>query len=295
MNDLTLSATKVLECLTEGRTALFSADQYMADAYNSRHALYLKQFITRSQKFLAGDLEDLPPAQRDPESARLPFSDTYIEATWQGLTPSARDRLCLLCTSHPTAIWSTIPGAEAEEYRFSVRALAYCVTPPGDINPGMFDRPRVVDPLSLGIVSYKPGAEGVMVRLFKLTEGRESAEDEKDTQAVILGAINKVLDFLAIINCANIGIKEIEAPARLNKARRAKGRIPFFNFKTLYIKTARADYARPDSDADRHRAGPCLHWRRGHIRRLASGVRIWIGAALIGSAARGLVVKDYKL
>lgn len=288
--NIEISATRALECLDEDRIALFPEDGYpeMIVAYDRRHIPFWKQAIARSQKFLAGELTEIPATDCDPEVLHLPYDEIYIEATLEGFTPTKADRLILLCSAHPTKIWEDNHEPD-DRYCFCVRPLAYTARA-----EKFNDQPAVVDPLFMAVVSVNRD-EDIHVSIFKLTEGRhEVGKAEKDAFKVMVEAVHKLMDFLTIINCTNIGFKEIEAPPKLNAARKKKGRRPFFNYKTLYIKQRGIYRSKAEEDSERHHASPCLHWRRGHVRKLESGRRVWVRAAIVGDPARGVTIKDYK-
>lgn len=98
----------------------------------------------------------------------------------------------------------------------------------------------------------------------------------------------------AVLNCENIATKEIEASAKLNKARIAKGKQPFFSYKVLALTADRA-VAGGVGDGTGTHASPRLHLRRGHLRRLPDKT-IWVRAAMIGAASgTGVVSKEYRL
>jgi hypothetical protein len=102
-----------------------------------------------------------------------------------------------------------------------------------------------------------------------------------------------LLQACAVLNCENVGTRDIEAPGKLNKARIAKGKQPFFSYKVLSIAADRP--ADTSSDGTGTHASPRLHLRRGHLRRLP-GKTVWVRAAVIGSgSAAGVVSKDYRL
>ena len=88
----------------------------------------------------------------------------------------------------------------------------------------------------------------------------------------------------------------LPAPAKLNKKRAKKGRPPLFEYKVLDIV---ADVMAPTPAKKPHQGGthasPRMHKRRGHIRRLASGKRVWIRDAIVGKPKGGRIEKDYAV
>ena len=103
-----------------------------------------------------------------------------------------------------------------------------------------------------------------------------------------------VIQACAVLNCQNIATTDIEAPAKLNKARIAKGKEPFFSYKVLALAADRAMPSGAGTGSGAH-ASPRLHLRRGHLRRLPDKT-VWVRAAMVGAASEtGIVSKDYRI
>jgi hypothetical protein len=84
----------------------------------------------------------------------------------------------------------------------------------------------------------------------------------------------------------------IEIPSeRLNKARSSRGSQPLFEHKIVTIDLTTVD----KSNGTGTHASPRLHWRRGHIRTLASGVRTKVKPCLVGDPGSGFVSHDYRV
>jgi hypothetical protein len=107
--------------------------------------------------------------------------------------------------------------------------------------------------------------------------------------------MNALLEFLLALSCTNVSIRDAsqQIPERLNKKRLAKGKLPIFTYKTLDIVIPRHIESHPE-EANSSRQRPRVHLRRGHIRKLQTGSRIWVNACVVGSN-RGIVHKDYRL
>ena len=82
----------------------------------------------------------------------------------------------------------------------------------------------------------------------------------------------------------------------VNRKRLRKGKKPLFEYKVLDIV---ADVMDPvHGKSHRHtgpHSSPRMHKRRGHIRRLGSGQRIWIRDTIVGKPGQGRIVKDYSV
>jgi hypothetical protein len=94
-----------------------------------------------------------------------------------------------------------------------------------------------------------------------------------------------------ILQCANIHTETIKAPSLINKKRAKKGKAPFFEYKVLKIE----DRQPSGSQLGGTHSPPRLHYRRGHIRRIAGDRKIWVRPAMVGDKSRGLIVKDYDV
>ncbi|WP_421408101.1 hypothetical protein [Agrobacterium tumefaciens] len=103
-----------------------------------------------------------------------------------------------------------------------------------------------------------------------------------------------VIQACAVLNCENVATSEVEPSTKLNKARVAKGKEPFFSYKVLALAADRPAM-RGEGTAGGSHASPRLHLRRGHLRRLPEKT-VWVRAAMIGAASEtGVVTKDYRL
>lgn len=91
-------------------------------------------------------------------------------------------------------------------------------------------------------------------------------------------------EFLAAINCSNVGTQDVAAPRALNEKRTKKGKTPFYPYKVLDLA---ADSVARCLGVGTH-ASPRSHLRRGHLRRLGErfGNKVlWINATVVKSSA----------
>lgn len=100
-----------------------------------------------------------------------------------------------------------------------------------------------------------------------------------------------VLGFLNALACSNVSI-QTSLPRKPNK--KVKSALPFDTYHVLTINM-------PVGASERggligpHRS-PREHLRRGHIRRLIDGRRIWVNATVVAAGrGAGVVTKDYAL
>lgn len=103
--------------------------------------------------------------------------------------------------------------------------------------------------------------------------------------------INSLLCFLNALACSNVHVERSE-PKKAGK--KVKSALPFDTYHVLTIDVPGRAGERGGPTGP-HRA-PREHLRRGHIRRLADGRRIWVNATVVAAGrGAGVVKKDYAL
>lgn len=110
-----------------------------------------------------------------------------------------------------------------------------------------------------------------------------------------------LISFLNALACSNVETQQADNPAADRWAklspRKQAHQLPPDVYHVLTIKPhATASGNTSEATTGTERKTVREHLRRGHIRRLASGARLWINAAVVmpGSAA-GRVTKDYRV
>jgi hypothetical protein len=100
-----------------------------------------------------------------------------------------------------------------------------------------------------------------------------------------------VLGFLNALACSNV---RVQASAPKKAGKKIKAALPFDTYHVLTVELAGIAGARTGLGGP-HRS-PREHLRRGHIRRLADGRRIWVNATVVAAGrGGGAVTKDYAL
>lgn len=98
---------------------------------------------------------------------------------------------------------------------------------------------------------------------------------DMDASNAILGEVVRlVFGFLALLGTPVVERERVEAPAKLNKARAAKGKAPLraHEVVTLRLPKVRSEPGgREAGEGGRSRARPSPHWRRGHLREYKPG------------------------
>lgn len=115
---------------------------------------------------------------------------------------------------------------------------------------------------------------------------------ENSDPMVYAQVVSVVLGFINALSCANVVIERSPARKTANKPRKA---LPFDDYHLLVIGNARTNKGQGGDGSVSHRS-PREHLRRGHIRRLADGRRIWVNATVVAAGrGGGVVIKDYAL
>lgn len=116
----------------------------------------------------------------------------------------------------------------------------------------------------------------------------EMTEDEKRLGAQYFGMACAI----EVFSCTNVVAVDHPPPKFINAKRIKKGKVPFFSYKTLHIT---GEASESGESAGGTHASPRLHLRRGHIRKLADGRRVWVRHCLVGDKSKGFVAHDYKV
>ncbi len=117
-------------------------------------------------------------------------------------------------------------------------------------------------------------------------------EEVKEVRLQLSWFIGVAKNFFYVLGCSNVITETNPAPQALNKKRAKAGKLPIFEYKTLHINVpgVRVE-GRPLGGTH---ASPRVHLRRGHVRNLDNGKRVWVQACVVGSQ-HGMIHKDYKI
>lgn len=115
----------------------------------------------------------------------------------------------------------------------------------------------------------------------------QDVEPEHLSKALLL-----VASAIAAIQTQTTTLTTMAAPAALNKARAKKGRPPLPAYYVVQLGVPQQAGHRPAIDSYTPKR---MHWRRGHLRRLASGLVVSVSPALVGGEDRGFVDHHYRL
>lgn len=107
----------------------------------------------------------------------------------------------------------------------------------------------------------------------------------------ITNMASKCFYTLAAISCSNVELVDNVKYKKKSNGRKGKG-LPLYSYKTLHINPNKTN-ARNISDNIGTHASPRLHLRRGHIRKLPSGLTTWVQSCMVGTQDNGIIEKDY--
>jgi hypothetical protein len=105
--------------------------------------------------------------------------------------------------------------------------------------------------------------------------------------------VGALFGLLNVLSCRNVHTEK-SLPKKTGIAMNAgkKNAVPFDAYHYLVIDTPKS--STPATIGMGH-ASPREHLRRGHIRRLADGRRIWVNATVVSAGGGGVVTKTYVM
>ena len=122
-------------------------------------------------------------------------------------------------------------------------------------------------------------------------------EDRRALVEQIAGATavaESLLSMLSALACSNVRAEVQEhVDPKVNARRIRAGKLPIFETRILTVICPRQPIHRTGQQGER--ASPRQHLRRGHVRHLADGRRIWIQPALVGDPKNGRIKKFYDV
>lgn len=133
-------------------------------------------------------------------------------------------------------------------------------------------------------------------KITEISTGKplEGASDNLKAKGWWISRILGIMSAMEVLACSNVAWIDNPAPKLINKARVKKGKVPLYSYKTLHILANESGEKVRSAGNGKH-ASPRVHLRRGHIRRLQSGKRVWVQSCVVGDKSRGVVAKDYAV
>jgi hypothetical protein len=111
----------------------------------------------------------------------------------------------------------------------------------------------------------------------------------------IAGEVSALLELCEALSCSNVHHQVMERiNPTVNQRRIKDGKVPMYETRTLWIDTPGNSKGYGEWQGGTHRS-PRQHLRRGHIRTLQSGKKVWVNAAVVGAKESGFIRKDYAI
>lgn len=95
---------------------------------------------------------------------------------------------------------------------------------------------------------------------------------------------------VGLLYSRRVAIKPVTYAEKLKKSRQKKGKAPRYDYHIVTIEEP-MQYERTRNRG--HHESPRMHWRRGHVRRLPTGLTTPVRPTLVGDISKGVVSKDY--
>jgi hypothetical protein len=102
---------------------------------------------------------------------------------------------------------------------------------------------------------------------------------------------NAVLELIEALSCSNVSHEALPVQ-KMNKSAAKRGAAPFDEYRVLVVKNGSSKEYQPHGGSH---GSPREHLRRGHIRILATGKRIWINSCVVNAGVGGRIEKSYDM
>jgi hypothetical protein len=150
-----------------------------------------------------------------------------------------------------------------------------------------------------GIARHKANEPGVELRLLPPPPGTTGVLPKfTDDQLELITVdfqrdLNRLQNLCMMLSCHNVQQHKVEAPAKLNKARAKKNKLPLPDYHVLKVDGTLWDQNPSAKTGD----GPGYrsHYRRGHRREFKPGKFTWVTQAMVHGKQPGFVEKDYEI
>lgn len=103
--------------------------------------------------------------------------------------------------------------------------------------------------------------------------------------------LNVVASLCVTLGLHNVSAERVPVPPKLAASRSRKGQAPLYDYHVLTVEW----YGEGGHDPGDGTRTIRSHLRRGHVRRLPDGRRIWVRAAMVHGRRDGFLAKDYAV
>ena len=133
------------------------------------------------------------------------------------------------------------------------------------------------------------GVPSIQIMDLSRPNGRAPIQSDRDDSGY---EARVLIGFLNALACTNVHVSRSEPR---NAGKKIKAALPFDTYHVLTIDVGKSSGAGTGMAGGSHRS-PREHLRRGHIRRLLDGRKIWVNATVVAAGkGGGHVKKDYAL
>lgn len=148
---------------------------------------------------------------------------------------------------------------------------------------------RILDSVAVSrsdymIRGFDEGMPGIKIQFPR------SMDEHGYARAATANCVWSLISFLNALACSNVHIERSEPKS---DGKKIKSALPFDAYHFLIIDVPGVVSGERTGRGDGR--SPREHLRRGHIRRLADGRRIWVNATVVNAGIGGKVSKDYRL
>ena len=134
-----------------------------------------------------------------------------------------------------------------------------------------------------------PGYDGEVKALVPMRIWKADRRIPDSDYAQELGSL---LCFLNVLQCGNVHVEK-SGGSTVRRSMATRKALPFDDYHILTIESPKA--AASDGGHGGSHRSPREHLRRGHIRRLEDGRKLWINATVVNAGVGGKVSKDYRI
>ena len=189
-------------------------------------------------------------------------------------------------------------GVEWSAFEEGVFVSGFLKTPQGwlpplfgcyvGLNPGRFD----VDATGKTIIQTVSSQWVARSTQEYVKTGQVTEEEFRHAGAVwCQEEIRAVRQLTQILECENISSRRVQPTLTRIASQKAKDKPPLFSYHVLNIFESQGISVRRGGT----HASPRFHMRRGHMRRLPTGRKIWVRSHTVGTLDKGFVEKAYSL
>lgn len=284
------------------------------DAFDKRNLGVMAKLLAQGQKFMlprGGKMFDDNLKGLSGEKLRLPFPITILEFDEAELIPernvgmtSAPKRIAILVEGDSKQLYQLFgyPKSVVDKVESEPSVLVQAISYMSEIEdwypimgaivvPAEWDKKGDRDiPIDPDIPKGAALARGIPIATLPTIFGKVSdalgfKEATKNICKDTTGEMFAMLEFCEALTCTNVQVETtVQSTAKVNEKRVRQGKLPMYDFHYLSIKPPKETKVGSEVRYEvSDRNSPRQHLRRGHIRRLGNGQKVWVNACVVGS------------